>query len=278
MVRPFPHRRGEAGYNLVFLIVIITVMNIAVAVSLPAWSGVIRREKEEELIFRGLQYAEAIRIFHNRFSRLPVRLEELVEVKPRSIRQLWKEPMADNGKWDLIFEGMPGGPSRTVGGDPSVNNPDEPEGGEDSGNGRGGKPGFGGPQKGDTVAVGPILGVRSRSGKASFLTFNGKQRYDEWQFTEIMIRQIMQGQSGTPLTQPGGFNEAMVGKGQGPPDLSVRWIGRPLPANLTIEGQQPTDGGLPVDPMMRGTDPNQRKPRSGPGSLGRRGGSSPHQP
>ena len=48
-----PGRHAEAGYNLVVLIVAITVLNIAVAAVLPLWSTAIRREKEEELVFRG---------------------------------------------------------------------------------------------------------------------------------------------------------------------------------------------------------------------------------
>ena len=80
------HRRSEAGYNLVILMMTLTVLNILMAAALPKWSHVIRREREEELISRGWQYAEAIRIFQNRFQRLPVRVEELMEVEPRSIR------------------------------------------------------------------------------------------------------------------------------------------------------------------------------------------------
>lgn len=250
--------RSEAGYNLVILVMVITVMNIVIAASLPLWSSVIRRDKEEELIFRGLQYAEAIRVFQNRFGRLPVRLEELVEVKPRSIRQLWKEPMSDNGKWDPIFQNQPMAPvqPQSPGGDPTAETPNGPPGG-DSGEGDGReKPTFGGPAKGDTVAVGPIIGVRSRSGKPSFLIFNGKQRYDEWQFTINLLNQRP-----APVPPPGGFNEQAMG--QGSIDLSTRWIGRPLPPYLTLGVQQPQDGQLPVDPMMRGTDPNQRRPGAG---------------
>ncbi|HEX2251775.1 MAG TPA: hypothetical protein VHQ65_00740, partial [Thermoanaerobaculia bacterium] len=51
----------------------------------PAWSKMAQREKEEELIFRGLQYAEAIRVFQRKFGRYPTRLEELIEVEPRKI-------------------------------------------------------------------------------------------------------------------------------------------------------------------------------------------------
>ena len=53
--------RGRA-YTVVALAVGVTLMNIAVAAALPAWSHMIQHDKEEELIFRGLQIAEAIRV------------------------------------------------------------------------------------------------------------------------------------------------------------------------------------------------------------------------
>ena len=86
-----------------------TVLSILVAAALPLWSHGDPRDKEEELIFRGLQYAEAIRVFQHRFGRLPVRLEELIEVEPRCIRQLWKDPMTEDGSWALVFAGSRGG-------------------------------------------------------------------------------------------------------------------------------------------------------------------------
>ena len=51
------------GYNLVALMVLVAVINITVAAALPSVSQAMRREREAELIFRGLQYAEAIRVF-----------------------------------------------------------------------------------------------------------------------------------------------------------------------------------------------------------------------
>ena len=261
--RPGQSGHGENGYNLVVLIVAITVMNILVAASLPLWSSAIQRDKEEELIFRGLQYAEAIRVFQNKQSRLPVRLEELIEAEPRAIRQLWKDPMTEDGKWQLIFQNMQGGPLQPGGGgDPGVGgDPGEPrrrgrdDEGEDDDDGEddGRDSGIGGPSKGDVVAVGPIIGVRSRSGKASFITFNGRQRYDEWQFTINLLNQPRP----TPKPSPGGFDETMMGRGT--IDLSNRWIGRPLPPYLT-QGQ-PQDGTLPNDPMQLG--PNGRRPAGG---------------
>ncbi len=114
MVGPFKPRFGgspakrqaEAGYNLVILVVMITVMNIVISKALPLWSAVIQREKEEELIFRGMQYAEAIRVYEQRTGGLPTKLEQLIEVEPRCIRQLWENPMAKDGSWEIILPGQ----------------------------------------------------------------------------------------------------------------------------------------------------------------------------
>jgi type II secretory pathway pseudopilin PulG len=210
--------RGERGYNMVALVIGITILNILLAASLPLWSTAIRREKEEELIFRGLQYAEAIRVFHNRFSRYPPRLEDLLEVKPRSIRQLWKDPMTENGKWGLIFEGgqtLPVQPSEEGGGeDPG----DTPE-----------KSSFA-PGKGTTVNIGPIVGVYSLSGKETVRLFNGQQQYNRWQFTPTMLMQGLPQHPGTG------------GAGQKP--IPVRYIGRLPP--FGAQGGTLPDGSAPV--------------------------------
>ena len=217
--------RAEAGYNMVVLVVAITVLNIMVAAMLPLWSTQIRREKEEELIFRGFQYAEAIRIFHNRYQHYPNRLEELILVKPRCIRQLWKDPMTDDGKWGLIFDqsANPPPPLKNRGEGKNTEDDQEDE------NGRG--PQFG-PKKDDTVQIGPIVGVRSKSHDKSFIVLFGRERYDEWTFTESVL---LGGQAG-PGQTPGNLQ------------LSYRWLGRPLRFL-----NQPPDATLP--------DPNQNPKR-----------------
>ncbi|MBV8200213.1 MAG: type II secretion system protein, partial [Acidobacteria bacterium] len=100
--------RGAAGYSLVVLIMAISVLNIMIGAALPKWSEMIQRDKEEELISRGWQYAEAIRVFQHRFQRYPTKLDELIKVKPRCIRQLWKDPMTGSGEWTPIFLGQGG--------------------------------------------------------------------------------------------------------------------------------------------------------------------------
>jgi type II secretory pathway pseudopilin PulG len=219
--------------------VAVTVLNVLVAAALPLWSTAIRREKEEELIFRGFQYAEAIRVFQMRYQRYPNKLEELIEVKPRSIRQLWKDPMTEDGKWALIFQNQPQPPvNRQPNGDPP---PEDGNGGDDDG-----RPPLG-PKEGDVVQVGPIIGVRSKSGEKSHLVFFGKERYDEWQFTDRMLL-------------GGGARTTGIGPESTPPaglTLSTRWLGRPM-RFVDQAPVQPQDGSLP------GQGPNKR------GGRGRR--------
>jgi len=245
------------------LMVLLTLLSIAIAISLPAWSGVIRREKEEELIFRGLQYAEAIRVFNIRFQRPPIRLEELIEVEPRSIRRLWKDPMTENGKWALIPLQGPAGPTPQ---DPSGGDKDQqqmdgdPNGRERDGEEDSGEGGFG-PKKGEEVQVGPFKGVHSRSSKTSFLVFNGRDRYDEWHFTVDLLLG-----GNTNMNGPGGDPANQMGAGGGRV-MSARWIGRPIPAFM-----QPRQGsGLPTDEDS-GLNNNPNGQNGGPGSGSPPGG------
>jgi type II secretory pathway pseudopilin PulG len=240
------HRRSEAGYNLVILMMSLLVLNIMMAAALPKWSHIIRREREEELISRGWQYAEAIRIFQNRFQRLPVRVEELIEVEPRSIRKLWKDPMTEDGKWFLIPPGTggqvtppPNGPNGQPGPGPDGSDSGEPS--EETS----GDTGIG--EKKGEVQVGPFIGVHSRSTKESILIFNGHDRYDEWQFTVEMLTQGGANGRNTPEGTPGGNPAQGMGL-----QLSTKWLGRPLPRFL--QPTMPQNGELP-DGRNQGPNP-----------------------
>ena len=108
MVRSPRGRPGRGGYTLVALLVGMTVASILIAAVLPLASAQAQRDREAELIFRGLQYAEGIRVFRRRFGRYPNTLQELLEAKPRSVRKLWKDPMTPDGTWGIVsLEGSP---------------------------------------------------------------------------------------------------------------------------------------------------------------------------
>ncbi len=215
--------------------VLVAVLNIMVAAALPLWTQQIKRDKEEELIFRGLQYAEAIRLFQTKVGRYPVRLEELLEIEPRSIRQLWKDPMTDSGEWGLVFaagvqNAQTGGAGQAVGGrniagqaftsgtglgqeDEDEDDEDDDDGGSSSRSSRRT------PRRGETVTTGPISGVHSLSDDDSVKLFLGATNYKSWIFTPDII----------PI--------APTAPGEITPSLNSKWIGRPFP-----EGVEPAGG------------------------------------
>ncbi len=257
----------EAGYNLVVLMVAITLMYIMIAAALPLWTRIIQHDKEEELIFRGLQYAEAIRVFRIRFQRAPVRIEELLEAKPRCIRQLWKDPMTEGGKWKILYEGVPQVPGTVTpqpgkdeeeeGGDKK--SPDGEEGSEDTG--------FLSTEKKEQITIGPIEGVVSKSNKRSAMIWFGQERYDQWQFRWGIVAQQKS------FGVPGVEGQPVVPQGE-----SVRWLGRPWPKWLGIQSAPaiPQPGGLQPPPggLGGGATPRQNPPNGedGSGAFGVPGG------
>jgi type II secretory pathway pseudopilin PulG len=52
--------KGEEGGLLIIVMIGAAVASIGLAVATQSWSSVSRRDKEEELIFRGNQYVDAI--------------------------------------------------------------------------------------------------------------------------------------------------------------------------------------------------------------------------
>jgi type II secretory pathway pseudopilin PulG len=251
----------EAGFSLVMLVMTVTVLGIMLAAALPRWSEMIRRDKEEELISRGFQYAEAIRVFQRRFQRYPNTLDELIKVKPRCIRQLWTDPMTDNGRWTVIFLNQ-GSPLTPVQGlnpnQPAAGNGQQPPGNglQPPGNGlqppsaNGQPPGNGLDPNGQELTVGPIVGVHSRSTQKSFLVFYGHEHYNEWEFRIEM------------LTRAGSLARTLVpGGGGGGMVLSTRWLGRPIESFApTATGLQPSALG----PNAFGVGPSTPPPPTPP--------------
>ena len=74
------------------LLVAMSVMAVMLSVALPSWSHMIRREKEEEMIFRADQYARAI----NMYQRIHPGVDPTVDVliKERFLRKKFKDPLS----------------------------------------------------------------------------------------------------------------------------------------------------------------------------------------
>jgi len=101
-----PRRLGQAGMTYIGLLLVIVLIGISTATLSPIWSTMVRREKEEELLFRLGEYRRAIARYRQDHGRYPARLEELLEDKTqlqvrRYLRRLYPDPMTGKADWKL---------------------------------------------------------------------------------------------------------------------------------------------------------------------------------
>ena len=155
------------------VIMVVAVMAIMMAAAVEIASFQAQREKEAELIFRGQQYVEGIRLYRQKYGRYPMRMKELWEANPKVLRRKWADPITGSEEWGLVFVGQQGqelGGRAAGGGAPQATPTGTPVFG-------GGAAGGGGGEK-----VGPIIGVHSLSQATSIKIYEGRTRYDEWKF------------------------------------------------------------------------------------------------
>jgi len=101
-------RPGEQGYVLLTMLMVVAMLGITAAIAAPAISFEIRRDREQEMIHRGVQYSRAIRTYYKKFGRYPTRLEDLDNTNNlRYLRKHYKDPL--NGQdFKLLHYGEPG--------------------------------------------------------------------------------------------------------------------------------------------------------------------------
>jgi type II secretory pathway pseudopilin PulG len=87
-------RRSERGYILITLILFVALIAIAAVVMAPVIAFQVKRDREEELIHRGVQYSRAMKHFVKKFGRYPTRIEELENTNQvRFLRKRYKDPI-----------------------------------------------------------------------------------------------------------------------------------------------------------------------------------------
>jgi hypothetical protein len=137
----------------------VLIISLGLLIALPVWQTEVRREKEEELIFRGKQYAEGVRLYVQKNpGKFPASLKELLDKK--CIRRLYRDPFDPDGMWNVILASgqAPSGresaqellvaPERAL---PGIKNPQ-------------------------------ILGVVSSSTEKSVKIYNDQESHDRWLF------------------------------------------------------------------------------------------------
>ncbi len=178
-MRPSPPQvarsSSDSGYAMAGMLAAIAIMSLALGVILPNWTTSATREKEAELIFRGGQYARAIRLYGARFGNAyPPDIDTLVQ--GRFLRRAYADPMMEDGEFDLVrLSALQGAPGATAG--ISLRQQGR------AGSTETGRTSFQTATAGLNDESEPIVGVRSRNTGASMREVNGLSSYAEWVFT-----------------------------------------------------------------------------------------------
>ncbi len=194
------------------LTVSLAVIATALAASTIAFE--IRRDREEEMIHRGVQYTRAIRSYAKKTGHYPMDIHELIDAHgAKYIRKLYKDPItgkdfrflhtadimsktdlnaslhntsaSDSGDTGLSLD--TNSAASPDGGNTSTPNPNPQaqagkNGTSSSGGSLFGVSGTGNNSPGDNPMGGVIIGVASVSKKKSIREFDHKNHYDQWLF------------------------------------------------------------------------------------------------
>jgi type II secretory pathway pseudopilin PulG len=202
---PQPSALGENGFTLAALIVILTIISIVIAYTVPQqWSLILKRDRDRHTIFLMKQYARGIlnwRTKHNQ--TLPVSLEQLQEARqPRMLRGTGKWPCPITGKEDdwilvpiaAVQNVAPGVPPNINGGPQRINPVTNPQP----------VPPIANAPQGSKLNKelsppdysGPFVAVRPNASGKSYIALNGAEDYSEWVFTvDDLVQEISQRQA-----------------------------------------------------------------------------------
>jgi hypothetical protein len=102
-----PRRRNpESGYAFLFALGLILLMIAGSIVAMQKGATIRRREMEQETIWRGNQYARAIRLYYHKTGHYPQTLDDLQKGAPdlHFLRQPYKNPTNPaDGSWRFIY-------------------------------------------------------------------------------------------------------------------------------------------------------------------------------
>lgn len=100
--------RNEKGYVLLVLLLFVALLSMSFLVVVERIDFEIKRDREEEMIHRGVQYSRAVRSFINKFHRYPNSIEELENTnKLHFLRKRYKDPITGKDFRILHLTDMP---------------------------------------------------------------------------------------------------------------------------------------------------------------------------
>ena len=214
--------RRDRGYAMAALLVTLAVMSVILGVAMPVWRTVVQREKEEELIFRGRQYARAIALYQRKYAAsYPASLDVLIDGK--FLRKKFKDPMTKDGEFEIIYQGTLAQRQAALAGRGAASPGPQAMTGGLAGQGRGTQSGqplttpgsaFGSQSAGPQ---GGVVGVASKSKEKSIRVLDGKTVYNEWQFVFVPAQTTGRGAGGRAGAPGQGQPGPQRGRGPGGP-------------------------------------------------------------
>ncbi|MCI0470898.1 MAG: hypothetical protein L0Y73_04510 [Candidatus Aminicenantes bacterium] len=145
--------KGKKGYSLIIAVIAVNVFAILLMMARSMWETEIKRDLEEELIFRARQYTTAIELYRAKNSNIfPQALEILYAEK--FLRKTYPDPMTESGEWNLVMQAIGGGSKSLLIVPPQ--------------------------QLGVYLTRAQLIGVASSSTEEGFREYRKKKRYCEW--------------------------------------------------------------------------------------------------
>ena len=248
------------------LLVAMGVMAVMMTVAMPVWRQTAQREKEQELVFRGRQYARAIGLFERKYANTPPPTLDVL-VQEKFLRKKYKDPITN-----ADFIPVPAGAAQTATAAAGAAQPGRGAAGTAA------TPGQPTPTAGAAGAAGGrggIMGVTSASKDRSIRVFNGATHYNEWRFVYAPPavtpgaggvpgvaapgqrggQRGQPGQGGAP-TGPGPIGPGRGGPGRGGPNRGGP--GGDGPGGPGPGGRNPNPGGFgPVQPFPTPATPGR---------------------
>ena len=212
----------QSGYMLLLLMLAVAMLAITLLGVATNYRQSIRRDREVEMIHRGVQYERAVRIYYRKNnSSYPPSIDRLLETnKVRYLRKAYKDPMTPDGTWKIAHLTDVNLPAANTGlgttGTPATGTGSGGLGGTPTGTGAGllgaatgatsgastpdttQTAGTGGADQstattnttpantsggaGPVLGGGAMIGVVSKSKQEGVHSFNEKSQYNEWLF------------------------------------------------------------------------------------------------
>ena len=249
---------ASRGYAMAALLVAMAVMAVLMTVALPTWKQAAQREKEEELIFRGTQYARAIGAYQRKYANAsPATIDVLIE--QHFLRKKYKDPLAvtDDGEFAMLYVANQAPGSQGTGSQGAQS--------RGAGSGVGSAPASGAGMLASTTPSGNIIGVASKNPGQSLRTYNDHDHYNEWQFMALQLSTTAGGGAGGQGGGASGQGGGPAGREVAIPRAPARGAGRCGPGG-------PGGPGAEVALRQRQGTGNRASPE-GRGQRGGAGGS-----